>query len=571
MSLEPRDRYATALELAAEVEHWLADEPVAAYRETLWLQIGRWSRRHRSVVIAVAAAVLVALVSGGAALIWLQREQARRIAGAEAALERAREFQAGASWSEARAALEQAEERLSDSGPLALRRQLETMRRDLALVARLDDLRLFRATGPLGAVADRATTEKDYEDAFAEAGLGEPGESPETVATRVRNSAVKEVLVAALDDWALVAPPAGRARALEIARRADPNEWRDRLRDPAAWDDEQLLARLAQETPPEQVTPGLAGAVGGRLRKLGEGEEILRTAQALHPGDFWLNRCLGAILRAKNQWREAEPFERAALAVRPKSAMANNTLGLSLFHQGKLNEAAARYRDAMALDPKDGYSPFNLTRVLLALGQYPQAGEAARRALEFLPAADPLKPQAQDLLKQAKLGERLPAVLRGDDHPGSAAESAAFGELCFSRQSYVDAVRFFREAFAADPALANDLRAKHRYNAACYAALAACSKGEGAKQLGSDERGRLREQALAWLRADLTLRARQLDGNRADRVECAKKLRMWQRDEDLSGVREAAALNQLPEPERKRWEALWTDVKALVDKALAPK
>lgn len=33
MSIRPADRYASALALAADIEHWLADEPVTAYRE----------------------------------------------------------------------------------------------------------------------------------------------------------------------------------------------------------------------------------------------------------------------------------------------------------------------------------------------------------------------------------------------------------------------------------------------------------------------------------------------------------------------------------------------------------
>src|SRR5262249_18447155 len=39
-------RYATALELAAEVERWLADEPVAARRETLLEKLQRACRRR---------------------------------------------------------------------------------------------------------------------------------------------------------------------------------------------------------------------------------------------------------------------------------------------------------------------------------------------------------------------------------------------------------------------------------------------------------------------------------------------------------------------------------------------
>ena len=35
MALRPDDRYASALDLAADVERWLADEPVSAEREPL--------------------------------------------------------------------------------------------------------------------------------------------------------------------------------------------------------------------------------------------------------------------------------------------------------------------------------------------------------------------------------------------------------------------------------------------------------------------------------------------------------------------------------------------------------
>jgi serine/threonine protein kinase len=46
MALKPKDRYQTALDLAAELEHWLADEPVKAYREPFFVRVSRWGRRH---------------------------------------------------------------------------------------------------------------------------------------------------------------------------------------------------------------------------------------------------------------------------------------------------------------------------------------------------------------------------------------------------------------------------------------------------------------------------------------------------------------------------------------------
>ena len=55
MALRPEDRYASARALADDVEHWLADEPVSAYREPLAGAAGplgrggtgRWWRARR--------------------------------------------------------------------------------------------------------------------------------------------------------------------------------------------------------------------------------------------------------------------------------------------------------------------------------------------------------------------------------------------------------------------------------------------------------------------------------------------------------------------------------------------
>jgi WD40 repeat protein/serine/threonine protein kinase len=58
MALKPERRYSTALELAADLEHWLADEPVTAHQEPLLARLGRWTRRNR-LAVALSAAVLI--------------------------------------------------------------------------------------------------------------------------------------------------------------------------------------------------------------------------------------------------------------------------------------------------------------------------------------------------------------------------------------------------------------------------------------------------------------------------------------------------------------------------------
>jgi WD40 repeat protein/serine/threonine protein kinase len=61
LALKSGDRYATALELAADVERWLADEPVQAYPEPWTTKAGRWVKRHRQLVTAAVVLLLAAV------------------------------------------------------------------------------------------------------------------------------------------------------------------------------------------------------------------------------------------------------------------------------------------------------------------------------------------------------------------------------------------------------------------------------------------------------------------------------------------------------------------------------
>jgi WD40 repeat protein/serine/threonine protein kinase len=64
MRLDPEQRYASALELATDVERWLADEPVSAWREPWSARSRRWLGRHRTLVAS-------SLVGAGVAVVGL--------------------------------------------------------------------------------------------------------------------------------------------------------------------------------------------------------------------------------------------------------------------------------------------------------------------------------------------------------------------------------------------------------------------------------------------------------------------------------------------------------------------
>jgi tetratricopeptide (TPR) repeat protein/tRNA A-37 threonylcarbamoyl transferase component Bud32 len=75
MALRPEDRYASAVELAGEVEHWLADEPVAAYPEPAGARLRRWMRKHPRRVTAVGVLLLAAVVGLTAGAVLLERSR----------------------------------------------------------------------------------------------------------------------------------------------------------------------------------------------------------------------------------------------------------------------------------------------------------------------------------------------------------------------------------------------------------------------------------------------------------------------------------------------------------------
>ena len=69
MRRTPADRYAGALDLAGDVERWLADEPVRAYQEPWTARARRWLGRHRVATASAAVAAVMAIVGLGIVLV----------------------------------------------------------------------------------------------------------------------------------------------------------------------------------------------------------------------------------------------------------------------------------------------------------------------------------------------------------------------------------------------------------------------------------------------------------------------------------------------------------------------
>jgi serine/threonine-protein kinase len=316
-------------------------------------------------------------------------------------------------------------------------------------------------------------------------------------------------------------------------------------------------------------------ALGNMLSRKGKVDEAIaswRKALSLDPKDKAAHRNLGMALAGKGQLEEAIACYQKAIDIDPKFAAAYYTLGNALMSKGQLDRAIACYRETIALDPSYAEAHCNLGSALGNQGRFAESLASLKRGHELGSKRSDWRYPSAAWVSQAQwmatLERKLPAVLIGVVKPKDTTERLGLIIVCRAKNLPHAATGLYTAAFAADPKLADALAAAFRYHAACSAALAASGQGKDAAKLDDKEKARLRKQALDWLRGELTLRTKQVEtGKAADRATVRQMLRQWQKDADLTGLRDKAALAKLPAEEQKACTQLWTDVAALLKKA----
>jgi serine/threonine-protein kinase len=292
---------------------------------------------------------------------------------------------------------------------------------------------------------------------------------------------------------------------------------------------------------------------GLALYRKGQADEAIacfREAVALDPKNADAHMSLGVMLcDFKRDYDGAITCFHKAIALAPKEAVAHFNLGNALKARGQVDEAIASWRKAIQLNPKHAGAHANLGDALQARGQVDEAIACYKKLIEIDPKDAATRTRLARATRLAAARDKLPAFQNGSYTPGSNAERLDLAEWCIVKKQYRTAARLYAAAFAADPKLGDDLKAGRRYDAACCAALGAA--GQGVTNLDDKEKARLRKRALDWLRADLALRTKQLEsGKPADRAAVQQTLRHWQKDTDLAGLRDKAALATLPGEER---------------------
>jgi serine/threonine-protein kinase len=321
LALRPAERYATPRELADEVERWLADEPVRAYRESVVQRVRRWGRRHKTAVASAAVLLVTAALGLAVGLVAVNAERQRTEAARAAEATRRQQ---------ARAALDELSSEVIDDW-LARQPQLTDQQRNFLKRALTSYEEFARDTG------QDEQSRAGVADAYLGVGniLYRLGKFTEAEAA-FRAGQERFALLAAdypampLYRRELSKAHNNRANALHDTGRAEEAEREYR----AALD---LRQRLADDFP-------------------GEADDQWRLARS--------HVVLGGLFQHKGRLREAEEEVRAALALeRPLAdehsavaqyrrdlAVIHNHLGLLLLNgKGRLKEAGDEYRAGLAL------------------------------------------------------------------------------------------------------------------------------------------------------------------------------------------------------------------------------
>jgi eukaryotic-like serine/threonine-protein kinase len=586
---------------AAERERAAAEVKVAEQRK---------QRRWQAAVVG-AGVLILALLGGGA--WWMdhqaaEREKDRAVAAerdrqeAAAMLAQAEEVLGAGDLSAADLALTHAEGRIGEGGPADLRDRLAVAKRDRNLVRDLRELD-GRSWVPDAIGAEPADRAGKYRAAFARFGLDVGGEDPNTAADAVGACRVSAELVAGLCEWCATDPASpGLGPLLD---RLDPDPDRAAIRAAIQAGDEGRVRALVGAHDGSKVPVWFAVSVGfHRMVPFEDGVRLMtaawrthsgyyplafriavrlgetaggrlpemlawaRVAVALRPDSPYPHYLVARAWQGMHNWAEAEASARRAIELGkkyPRSAGGHVTLGNVLLDKGDLDGAEASYRAALAVDPDAAGIYFNMGLVYDRLRDLAAAEQWYRKTVAAAPADKLARETLNVTIRRRAERARMDEVDSGRANPASAAEAirlAEFAHRSFDKW-YGLAVRLYRRAFAIDPALADDLDAAHRYSAAWCAVQAAAGKDEEMTARGVEEWGHLTGLALAWLRADLRLRASQAkDPKRWPEVR--KALTHWKHDTGLASVRDPVWLAAMPPVDRKGWEALWRDVDAVL-------
>jgi serine/threonine-protein kinase len=460
---EPARRYADAAALADDLQRFLDGRPVLARPVGLTERAVKWVRSRPAAALLAMVLLAVSAAAAGTA-VWLRQQEADRRAekeqrqgqareALETSLRRAGDLMREEQWKEALVVMEDASPHFAEAEAPDLEESFKQAQADCRVA---DALEKARESYPLmnDTTPNYEQRARKFLKAFEQASLSIGGDA-ETVAAQIRSSAIREQLVAALDDRAVAASMLGdkplAERFLMIARLADPGSaWRDRFRDSSIWVSKQLqdLAATAftSSPPPTEHQLALLSLLLRKRGGWGQCDLFLGEACRRQPRNFWVQREMGNALAGQSRDQEAAGYYRVAVSLRPDNAGACEVLGMCLFRLGRIEDGISAYRKAVQASPDSAPIRARLVEALAQAGYWKEAETECRLALEK-DRTNYLAPQrlAETLIRARRFDEALiPARRAAEIAPDVPATHDLLGAIYSESAHYEDAVTAYR-------------------------------------------------------------------------------------------------------------------------------
>ena len=469
-------RYATAAEFGQDVQRFLDDEPVLACPPSAGYRLRKFAKRNRG-ALAAACVLLAALLVGIAAVGWAMRDrsaratdakrqhderQARVAAAVNELLDAADRQLAAQAWPEALATVRRADAAATNGeADTPTVEKVRVLLRDLEFVQELESIRSRQSIWSTGGF-DSAAGAREYAEAFHAQGIDFATlEEPATIDRLKRTPELAVPLAAALAEWARRQGKDmhGRRRLETLANAIDTDPTRCQLRS-IWWNPEQnaverieeLVETIDVRAHPPVTLISMAQALDV-LGRQAAGHRLLRKAQLVHPGDFWLCFEAGTAMSAEKDLEAAIRYDCAAVAIRPDSPAAYSNLGHALLQHNDVDEGIACLKRAIELDPNLPMPYVNMGRALLDLNKPLEALVPVRKALELDPrSALAWLGLGTALLEANRLDEADDAFRRSLElDPKNVHSLCGVSNVLRARHKLPEAVAAARAAIAAEP------------------------------------------------------------------------------------------------------------------------
>jgi tetratricopeptide (TPR) repeat protein/serine/threonine protein kinase len=402
-------RYESPGAFAADVQRYLADEPVQARPPSAGYRLRKFLRRNRSRVLAAGLILFfVALVAAGAGWLAFDRAARRTKAGNDfdLARERTEMFLGQGKRAEAREAFEQTRRLALDVGSDPARAQrLADLQERLEAAERDQDFHFWferlRLEGQSEVLIEQTSFAREYTFADIREGLRryglDIGVMPREQAIALiqsRPAMVRQDLVAALEECLSQAPKDEKQMREWLRAVLDPGDddaWRARVRRAKAERDWKTLEQLAREADVRKHPQNFLLLVGLSLPKeMGASRLTLyQRIQHAYPGDLWANMFLAEELKKHGRAAESVRYHTAVVALRPLNPGVYANRAIALEAAGELEAAITDNERALALAPEYFWVHNNLGQVLLKAHRKERAAAEYREFLRYKPDSAP--------------------------------------------------------------------------------------------------------------------------------------------------------------------------------------